>query len=427
MNRWLFACLAPLAVACSTSGATHGAAAHACVPGQNVYCLCPGGVSKGTQLCLENGQSFGPCEPCEAIPTEDVGEQPDAVELEDATPAQDLGTAGADLGADLGLDAAADLGTDAAIETDAGAAPEVAPDVVADVATVVSDGKCPGEKVLLDAYADKVWNGSTTSTLASSVGEGACAAAVGHDAAYQIEAAERGRVTIKVAGYPGFDPVTYVRSGGCAGKQIACADDGGAGAKETVQIYVVPGTPLYLFVDSKGKDGDFSAWVHFQPGVFCGDGLVDPEEACDDGNQIDGDGCSAACKPDAFPKEAGSCPGQTVHVWSLPVEVSATTVPFTNTQSGSCGGKSGRDAVYAIVPHSSGTLTATITKTDFDTVLYARESPCSSGKELGCSNALKAVGAEKLSVPATLGQVLYLFVDGWNYGKGSFHVLVQVE
>ena len=423
MTRWLVVLLAPLAVACGTSGAIHGAAAHACVPGQNVYCLCPGGASKGTQLCLENGQSFGACQPCEAIPTEDLGSEADAVALEDATAADDLGSSGGELGPDLGVDSGADLGSDVAVGMDA----DAAPDMATDAATVFSDGKCPGEKVLLDAYTDKVWNGNTTATLASSLGEGTCAAAVGQDAAYQIEAAERGRVTVKVAGFAGFDPVAYVRSGGCTGKQIACADDSGAGAKETLQVYVVPGTPLYVFVDSKGKAGDFSAWVHFQPGVFCGDGLVDPEEACDDGNQIDGDGCSAACKPDAFPKESGTCPGQTVHVWSLPVEVSATTVPFTNTQSGSCGGKSGRDAIYAIVPHSSGTLTATITKTDFDTVLYARESPCSSGKELGCSNALKAVGGEKLSVPATLGQVIYLLVDGWNYGKGSFHLLVQVE
>ncbi len=32
--------------------------------------------------------------------------------------------------------------------------------------------------------------------------------------------------------------------------------------------------------------------------AFCGDGSIDPGEACDDGNSIDGDGCSASCELD---------------------------------------------------------------------------------------------------------------------------------
>jgi cysteine-rich repeat protein len=30
-------------------------------------------------------------------------------------------------------------------------------------------------------------------------------------------------------------------------------------------------------------------------GAMCGDGTLDLEEMCDDGNNIDGDGCSASC------------------------------------------------------------------------------------------------------------------------------------
>jgi MYXO-CTERM domain-containing protein len=33
------------------------------------------------------------------------------------------------------------------------------------------------------------------------------------------------------------------------------------------------------------------------PVVGCGNGIVEDDERCDDGNQIDGDGCSAACEP----------------------------------------------------------------------------------------------------------------------------------
>src|SRR5262252_7744578 len=34
-----------------------------------------------------------------------------------------------------------------------------------------------------------------------------------------------------------------------------------------------------------------------EPGV-CGDAKLDPGEVCDDGNNVDGDGCSADCKSD---------------------------------------------------------------------------------------------------------------------------------
>ena len=39
---------------------------------------------------------------------------------------------------------------------------------------------------------------------------------------------------------------------------------------------------------------------------FCGDGFVDADEACDDGNTDDGDGCSSACEEEAF---AGTADG----------------------------------------------------------------------------------------------------------------------
>ena len=34
--------------------------------------------------------------------------------------------------------------------------------------------------------------------------------------------------------------------------------------------------------------------------TFCGDGFVDPEEQCDDGNEEDGDGCSSLCEDEVI-------------------------------------------------------------------------------------------------------------------------------
>ncbi len=35
-------------------------------------------------------------------------------------------------------------------------------------------------------------------------------------------------------------------------------------------------------------------------GPFCGDGFIDANEACDDGNTDDGDGCSSVCEEESF-------------------------------------------------------------------------------------------------------------------------------
>ena len=35
--------------------------------------------------------------------------------------------------------------------------------------------------------------------------------------------------------------------------------------------------------------------------AFCGDGILDPGESCDDGNNVDGDGCSATCALEVTP------------------------------------------------------------------------------------------------------------------------------
>ncbi|MCP4250575.1 MAG: DUF4215 domain-containing protein, partial [bacterium] len=32
-----------------------------------------------------------------------------------------------------------------------------------------------------------------------------------------------------------------------------------------------------------------------EPEPFCGDGILDRDEECDDGNNADGDGCSVDC------------------------------------------------------------------------------------------------------------------------------------
>ncbi len=396
-----------LAAACAllAAGCAGTPDAKPCIAGTQVFCNCIGGFESGTQECLPSGESFGPCQPCTAVLTDtgpDIEEEPDVEE-------------------DL------IIGTDAVTEADAGA--DAGSDTVVDAGPTLGDGKCPGPVLVLDGETDVEFSGSTAKTLANTGGEGICSSgSASHDAAFVIQAAVRGRLSVGVAGVGKFDPMLYLRNGTCGGPQVACSDATGAGSSEALEAFVQPDKPLHLFVDGKpGQSGAFQLQLHLDPGTFCGDGLIDSEEACDDGNSTADDGCSAKCQPDGFPVEAATCPGQAVHVWSLPVDVSATTTKFANTYKGLCGGGGGRDSVYAVTVHRTGKLIATVGKADFDTVLYARSTSCTVGKELGCSNNVKGLGGDLLSVPVTMGQTVYLFVDGYKYGKGTFHLQLQVD
>ncbi len=49
-----------------------------------------------------------------------------------------------------------------------------------------------------------------------------------------------------------------------------------------------------------GAESESSSSTGTGTGAICGDGVVDSEEGCDDGNLQDGDGCSATCATEAF-------------------------------------------------------------------------------------------------------------------------------
>ncbi|MBL8235138.1 MAG: DUF4215 domain-containing protein, partial [Bryobacterales bacterium] len=49
--------------------------------------------------------------------------------------------------------------------------------------------------------------------------------------------------------------------------------------------------------------------VDAPPPTGCGDGTVQPPETCDDGNKVDGDGCSAACQDEAAATTGGDDTG----------------------------------------------------------------------------------------------------------------------
>jgi cysteine-rich repeat protein len=101
---------------------------------------------------------------------------------------------------------------------------------------------------------------------------------------------------------------------GTSGGGVFKSTDGGAGwtamnrgLTNTVVYPVVvnPSRPWILYAGTWGG------------GVFdletCGNGILDPGEQCDDGNLVDGDGCSATCQSELIP--GGLRKADCVHEW----------------------------------------------------------------------------------------------------------------
>ena len=89
--------------------------------------------------------------------------------------------------------------------------------------------------------------------------------------------------------------------------------------------------------DGNNKDGDgCSADCRKEGEDVCGDGIVTAGEECDDGNTVDGDGCSATCK-----KESTSPPGTCSVQHCSPWEASSCDITTTCTALGGAtsGGK----------------------------------------------------------------------------------------
>jgi len=102
--------------------------------------------------------------------------------------------------------------------------------------------------------------------------------------------------------------------------------------------------------------------------------------------------------------------------------------------AGSCGSTGGApEQVYQWTPSASGTATIQTcgAGTNFDTVLYVRNSPCATGSELpggcnddACTNSTGLFRASRLTPTVTAGQTYFIVVDGYSTSSGSFTLSV---
>lgn len=127
-----------------------------------------------------------------------------------------------------------------------------------------------------------------------------------HDAGwwYSLTTAA-GQTTMKVSMCAGtsslFDPVCGLYSA-CGGSQVACDDDfchNPAFSPSEFCATVAANTTYKLFVNhyATAQPGTYTTAVTCPCNLpVCGNGILEPGEQCDDGNVINGDGCSSTCQ-----------------------------------------------------------------------------------------------------------------------------------
>jgi len=240
---------------------------------------------------------------------------------------------------------------------------------------------------------------------------------------YQWTPNASGTATIQTCGAgTNFDTVLYIRNGSCAtGSELpggcnddACTNSTGLVRASRLTPTVTAGQTYFIIVDGYStSSGSFTLSVT-PPGASSTTTTTSPSTTTT--TTPGSGGCSS---PITIPAGGGTFTGAT---------------SGSSTLAGSCGSTgSAPEGVYQWTPDASGTATIQTcgAGTNFDTVLYIRNSPCATGSELpggcnddACTNSTGLVRASRLTPTVTAGQTYFIIVDGYSTSSGSFTLSV---
>ena len=253
----------------------------------------------------------------------------------------------------------------------------------------------------------------------------------GKDAVFSFTSDITGRMTARTTSAT-FNEILYARSlctNTTSTYSMGCVNDSLVPAGETLGFPVVAGTPYFLFVDALAPaSGQFTVELSVTPGL-CGNDVVDGFEECDDANTVSGDGCDAACKLEP-PGPRDNCPGEVVTLG--PPEprtgrATGSTVNLVNHLTAVTGTPcqltgATKDAVYQVTANDNGRLTVTLSSTNTNVALFARDNCTSTtpASQIACSNVTNSPGGESISFPARQFTSYWIVVDSTLGDEGSF-------
>lgn len=377
-----------------------------CAPGAYVFCRCAD-RTPGTKLCKADARSFEPC--ATSSDGECVGGEIDDPRTNMPVDQEELPPDGPD-----------------------------APDAI--------EG-CPGRSTALKPGVALEVEGDTTTATGDRNGKerGACAVGAGaNDHVYRLIPSGTGSLNVTVKGSDGLDPVVYVRSS-CEDEasQASC----GPPSKQKVaklRVNVATGREYFLVIDGASSTrGKYVATLELTSRSFCGDGKVDPGEACDDGNnKVEAaneaaDGCSNDCKKvNGDPPSGDACPGHPVHLWpGQNVTGIGSTDKYGNSwgaPSQACdpeGKNTYADHIYEVTPHATGELVVTLDAApgkSLPNLMLTARTTCEAAASAPnmCENEAGAGGAETMRIPVSNSKKVYVAVDGGGAinNTGSYEI-----
>ena len=285
-----------------------------------------------------------------------------------------------------------------------------------------------------------------TTTASADYGAGCAPSNNNGDLIYQLTSPIHGRWTISMN--PSFDAVLTVRTT-CtsSSSERACADEFGNSGAETVVVDLQQGETVFILADGYGdataNEGTFTLSGSVAPflpdgaacdptgaanvcisGVcdpmtlecrapVCGNGIVEANEPCDDGNTDDADACSNDCTVNG-----DTCASPAIITFD-PVDhsfvVSSNTTGVGADFNLSCTSTSlNGDLVFQLTSPISGRWTVDMTGVH-DMALAVRTSCLDSSSEIDCSDSGLDVGIpEQVVFDLLQGETVYLIADGWG-------------
>ncbi len=307
---------------------------------------------------------------------------------------------------------------------------------------------CPGAVVTVSPGDAMLLEGSTAG-LADDLEVFCAPGSASPDAVYQLTLPSACSFSMNVTGVNGFEPALAVRLQQC-GAELA-GDLCEPTSKPIIQ-HLEPMT-FWVIVDGlESASGDYT--VELACGTpTCGDGVLNPGEACDFGPDVPGDTCTATCEvDDTDAADVCSALGAPFAVPAGASELPDSELWFhngnaTDDYKGTCmfgGENGGKDEVFALVPEVSGALTIS-TAVDLDNLpvcntflepecwysfLYVRGADCQAGAELACNGIDVNTGVNELTLDVVAGETYHLFVDGLNdtfLGEGPYTVHLELQ
>jgi cysteine-rich repeat protein len=286
------------------------------------------------------------------------------------------------------------------------------------------------------------------------------------DVVYELDVPSDVTATIKITA-AGFNPAISLRRQVCndrlGGDPCFLGD---SGTLETT-VAISPGKAWLVIDSADGQTGNFDLDVAFASPA-CGDGVLNPGEACDPAAPINGDGCfnpgtATECTFGEPPPDPAlvDCPGGLITIGkgdSFPLSLYNNGSGGKNhqnlTDAVSCTSAAmGPENVFNLNPTADGMLTVQIGYDEGgstlycdtypndcgDFIMYLRKNACNStaaADQLACTDYTPTSNPPyfydevlTLNVPVTGGTDYWLFVDGLDdmYGIGGYYLTVSLQ